>query len=58
MEEYKQQFEERLGAQAGEVGRGLDRVKQLVSELEELSDAAMVGKYIKVSASAIVGKCI
>ena len=48
LEEYKQEFEDRLSSEAGEVGRALERLRQLVQELEDLSEAALVATYIKV----------
>ncbi|KAF2362404.1 Dynein heavy chain domain-2 [Trinorchestia longiramus] len=48
LEEYKQQFEERLAEQAAEVGQALERAQQLLVELEEPNEASMVAKYMKV----------
>lgn len=56
LEEYKQQFEDRLGSEAGEVGRGLERLRQLVQELEDMSEASLVAKYMRVSEVSFVAK--
>ncbi|KAK8378939.1 hypothetical protein O3P69_009581 [Scylla paramamosain] len=47
LEDFKQEFEERLVERAGEVSHTLTRIQQLVTELEELSQVAHVNKYIR-----------
>ncbi|CAL4096187.1 unnamed protein product, partial [Meganyctiphanes norvegica] len=47
LEDFKQEFEERLVEQAGEVTHTLKRIKEFVSELEDLSDVAHANKYIR-----------
>lgn len=49
LEDFKQEFEERLVERAGEVSHTLNRIQDLVTELEELSQVAHVNKYIRVS---------
>ena len=51
LEDFKQEFEERLVERAGEVSHTLNRIQQLVTELEELSQVAHVNKYIRVRLS-------
>ncbi|XP_050730386.1 dynein axonemal heavy chain 7-like [Eriocheir sinensis] len=47
LEDFKQEFEERLVERAGEVSHTLNRIQDLVTELEELSQVAHVNKYIR-----------
>lgn len=49
LEEYKQSFEETLAEKTTEVNQTLNRIHELVSELQELAQIEKVNKYLRVS---------
>ena len=53
MEDFKQEFEDTLVEKCGEVNRTLERIKELVTELEDLNEVEHVNKYIRVNPNNI-----